>query len=447
MTTPIYDFVKAYAESGTVRGHMPGHKGNNCYKSKAAGSEISAVFPYDITEIKGADALFEADGIIAESERNAAKLFGTYATFYSAGGSTLCIQSMLAVCAKQGDKIIAARNSHKALHSACILLGLSPVWIYPEFGDGSAVSGKITAESVKRLLGENPDAVCVYITSPDYLGAVSDVKAIAEAAHSFGKPLIVDNAHGAHFAFLEENIHPIALGADLCCDSAHKTLPVLTGGAYVHVSSEKYAAKIKEAMALFGSSSPSYLILQSLDLCNKYLAEDFRNELSQTVKRIEKLKKDVSGFVTVTESEPLKLTIYALPSGMTGRELADRLRESSIEPEYADETHVMLMFSPQNTESDFERVKNTLCNMIMPRIRLMPLSFSISPLKKAMEMRAAFFSETETVKTEDALGRICARTETICPPCVPAAACGEVFDENAIKILKMYSISEVNVVK
>ena len=447
MTTPIYDFVKAYAESGTVRGHMPGHKGNDCYKSKAAGSEISAVFPYDITEIKGADALFEADGIIAESERNAAELFGTYATFYSAGGSTLCIQSMLAVCAKQGDKIIAARNSHKSLHSACILLGLSPVWIYPEFGDGSAVSGKITAESVKRLLGENPDAVCVYITSPDYLGAVSDVKAIAEAAHSFGKPLIVDNAHGAHFAFLEENIHPIALGADLCCDSAHKTLPVLTGGAYVHVSSEKYAAKIKEAMALFGSSSPSYLILQSLDLCNKYLAEDFRNELSQTVKRIEKLKKYVSGFVTVTESEPLKLTIYALPCGMTGRELADRLRESGIEPEYADETHVMLMFSPQNTESDFECVKNTLCNMIMPRIRLMPPSFSISPLKKAMEMRAAFFSETETVKTEDALGRICARTETICPPCVPAAACGEVFDENAIKILKMYSISEVNVVK
>ena len=165
------------------------------------------------------------------------------------------------------------------------------------------------------------------------------------------------------------------------------------------------------------------------------------------MKRVEKLKKDVSGFVTVAESEPLKLTVYALPSGMTGRELADRLRESRIEPEYADETHAMLMFSPQNTESDFERVKNALCNMIMPRIRLMPPSFSISPLKKAMEMREAFFSETETVKTEDALGRICARTETICPPCVPAAACGEVFDENTIKILKMYSISEVNVVK
>lgn len=446
MTTPIYDFVKAYAESDSVRGHMPGHKGNNCY-NETAGNEISAVFPYDITEIKGADALFEADGIIAESERNAAKLFGTKVTFYSAGGSTLCIQAMLAVCAKQGEKIIAARNSHKALHSACILLGLSPVWIYPEFEDGSVVSGNVTAESVKKLLKENPDAACVYITSPDYLGAVSDVKAIAEAAHSFGKPLIVDNAHGAHLAFLEENIHPIKLGADLCCDSAHKTLPVLTGGAYVHTSSEKYAAKIKEAMSLFGSSSPSYLILQSLDLCNKYLDGDFRSELAQTVKRVERLKEDIGGAITVVPSEPLKLTIYALPCGMTGRELADRLRESGIEPEYADETHVMLMFSPQNTESDFERVKNALCNMKMPRIRLTPPSFNVLPLQKAMEMREAFFSEAETVDTDDALGRICARTETICPPCVPAAACGEVFDENTIKILKMYSISKVNVVK
>lgn len=442
MTTPIYDFVKAYAESDTVRGHMPGHKGN-----KAAGNGFSAVFPYDITEIKGADSLFEADGIIAESERNAARLFGTFATFYSAGGSTLCIQAMLAVCARQGDKIIAARNSHKALHSACILLGLSPVWIYPEFEDGSAVSGRITAESVKKLLAENPDAACVYITSPDYLGAVSDVKAVAEAAHSFGKPLIVDNAHGAHLAFLEESIHPIALGADMCCDSAHKTLPVLTGGAYVHVSSEKYAAKMKEAMALFGSSSPSYLILQSLDLCNKYLAEDFRTELAQTVKRIEKLKKDIGGAVTVAESEPLKLTIYALPCGMTGRELAERLRDRGIEPEYADDTHVMLMFSPQNKGSELERVKDALCNMKMPRIRLELPRFDMKPPRKAMEMREAFFAETETVKTDDALGRICARTETICPPCVPAAACGEIFDENTIKILKMYSISEVNVVK
>ncbi len=441
MTTPVCDFVKGYAEKNTVRVHMPGHKGNT------AGRYGSAVFPYDITEIKGADVLFEADGIIDESERNAAELFHTSRTFYSAGGSTLCIQAMLAVCAKQGDKVIAARNSHKAFHNSCILLGLSPVWIYPEFKDGSAVSGRINADSIEKLLNENPDAACVYITSPDYLGAIADIKKIADKVHSFGKPLIVDNAHGAYLAFLDESIHPIALGADMCCDSAHKTLPVLTGGAYLHTASEKYAEKIKGAMSLFGSSSPSYLILQSLDMCNKYLAEDFRDELARTVERVNRLKKELGGLYTIEESEPLKISIYALRCGMTGWELADRLREADIEPEYADETHIMMMFSPQNDEDDFERIKKALLNMKMPKIRLMPPQFELKPPKKAMGMREAFFSESEIVKTEDALGRICAKTETICPPCVPAAACGEIFDENIIKILKMYSISEVNVVK
>lgn len=441
MTTPICDFVKSYAEKNTVRVHMPGHKGN------AAGKYGSAVFPYDITEIKGADVLFEADGIISESEKNAAELFQTCRTFYSAGGSTLCIQAMLTACAKQGDKIIAARNSHKALHNSCILLGLSPVWIYPEFKGGSAVSGRITAESTEKLLRENPDAACVYITSPDYLGAIADIKKIVDMVHSFGKPLIVDNAHGAYLAFLKNNIHPIALGADMCCDSAHKTLPVLTGGAYLHTASEKYAEKIKGAMSLFGSSSPSYLILQSLDMCNKYLAEDFRDELAMTVERVNRLKTELGGLYAIEQSEPLKISIYALRCGMTGWELAERLREADIEPEYADETHIMMMFSPQNSENDFERVKKALINMKMPKIRIMPPQFELKSPQKAMEMREAFFAEYETVKTEEALGRVCAKTETICPPCVPAAACGEVFDENIIKILKMYSISEVNVVK
>lgn len=440
MTTPIYDFVKKYCKSGIVRAHMPGHKG------KTADNEISAVFPFDITEIMGADSLFEADGIIAESEENAAKLFGTSKTVYSAGGSTLCIEAMLAVCAKSGDKIIAARNSHKSFYSACILLGLSPVWIYPEYENHSVIGGRISPESVERLLYENPDAACVYVTSPDYLGVCADIKAIARITHSFGKPLIVDNAHGAHLAFLEEDIHPIHLGADICCDSAHKTLPVLTGGAYLHTSREEHAGKLKEAMALFGSSSPSYLILQSLDICNKYLGGEYRSDLAKAVERVKALKSELSGF-HIENSEPLRLVIYALPCGMTGTELAGRLRERGVEPEYSDLTHVVMMFSPQNTESDFDRVKNALRAMPMPRIYIRPPELALAPPEKAMEMREAYFCASEKVKVQDAVGRICAKPEYICPPCVPAAAPGEIFDENIIKILKMYSISDVNVVK
>lgn len=441
MKTPVYDFVKAYAEKGAVRAHMPGHKG------KCGEDEISKVYPYDITEIAGADALFEAEGIIAESEKNAAALFGTYRTFYSAGGSTLCIQAMLAAVCKKGEKVVAARNSHKAFLNSCILLDLEPVWVYPEFADGSVIAGEITPEAVAQGIEKAEKPACVYITSPDYLGNIADIKAIAEVCHSFGVPLLVDNAHGAHLAFLDESIHPIRLGADMCCDSAHKTLPVLTGGAYLHAGNPKYADRVKDAMSLFGSSSPSYLIMQSLDLCNKYLAENFRSELKETCGRVENLKERLSEAYCVCSSEPLKLVLYTLPNGRTGNETADYLRSCGIEPEYSDMTHVMMMFSPQNSEADFERVYEALSSMPMPRIRLEPPDFKLYPLERAMSPSQAWSAESEVISVDECEGRICAKSRTVCPPCVPVAAGGEVFDGNSIKILKMYSISEVNVVK
>ena len=441
MNTPISDFVREYAEKNMVRAHMPGHKG------MVGGDSISVVYPYDITEICGADALFEAKGIIAESEKKASELFGTAGTFYSAGGSTLCIQAMLAAVCRRGGSIAAARNSHKALINSCILLGIDVEWIYPEFEKGSVISGRITPESVKKVLSSGEKFDCVYITSPDYLGVVADIKGISEVCREFDVPLLVDNAHGAHLAFLEKSLHPIHLGADICCDSAHKTLPVLTGGAYLHTASEKYNKLIKEAMSLFGSSSPSYLILQSLDLCNKYLAESFRDDLKRTVERVEALKERLKEGYTICSSEPLKLTVYAYPSGRNGRGISEYLRFRGIEAEYADETHVMLMFSPFTPEKDFDRVEEAFLTMPQPRILLTPPDFSVLPLEKAMSPREAYFSPYERVEVDNALGRICARSETVCPPCVPAAVSGEVFDENSIKILKMYSISEVNVLK
>jgi arginine/lysine/ornithine decarboxylase len=439
--TPIYDFVNSYVKKDTVRAHMPGHKGT------VGEDAVSAVYPYDITEIYGADALFEADGIIAESEKNASALFCTDGTFYSAGGSTLCIQAMLASVCTIGSKVAAARNSHKAFLNSCILLDLDPVWIFPEFENGSVIGGKITAENVKKVLETNSDVSCVYVTSPDYLGNIADIEEIAKVCHSFHKPLLVDNAHGAHLAFLNPSLHPIKLGADMCCDSAHKTLPVLTGGAYLHTASPKYTGKIKEAMSLFGSSSPSYLILQSLDLCNKYLAEDFPRELAEAVTRVNALKEKLGGVYHICDSEPLKLTLYTLPCGKTGFETAEYLRGNGIEPEYADYTHVMLMFSPKNRERDFERIYTALSEMKMPRIAMPLPEFELLPLEKAMSPRQAYFSPCETVRTENAEGRICAKSRTVCPPCVPVAAGGEIFDKNSIKILKMYSISEVNVLE
>lgn len=443
MNTPIYDFVNRYANSGTVRAHMPGHKGRS-----PAGCGFGEAFPYDITEIKGADSLYEAGGIIAESEKNAASLFGTAATFYSAGGSTLCIQAMLTAVCGSGKAFICGRNAHRSVMNSCVLLDLEPCWLYPDYEDGSVVSGKITAASVEKAIERYRDKnpACVFITSPDYLGRLAPVAEIAEVCHRHGLPLLVDNAHGAYLAFLEENLHPIALGADMCCDSAHKTLPVLTGGAYLHVRDEKFVPELRRDMALFGSTSPSYLIMESLDLCNKYLAEDFRAELAETVKLVSDFKERFA-HLAVPDTEPLKVSFYSYPCGLRGYELAEQLRRNGVEVEYADETHAVLMFSASSTAEDFSKVAYAAERLMCPRILLRPPQFSVPEAERAMSPREAFFAPRETVAVEDAVGRISAESVSVCPPCIPIAAAGEVIDENIIKILKIYSIFHVNVVQ
>ncbi len=442
MNTPVYDFLEQYKQSGVVRGHMPGHKG----RGLPCGFE--AAFPYDITEIKGADVLFEAEGIIAESEKNASELFGTAATFYSAGGSTLCIQAMLAAVCGEGRAFICARNAHRSAMNSAVLLNLEPCWFYPEYEDSSVVSGKITAAAVEaaisRYAEKNP--ACVYITSPDYLGRLAPVREIAEVCHRHGMPLVVDNAHGAYLAFLDESLHPIAQGADMCCDSAHKTLPVLTGGAYLHVGNKKYAPEIKRFMSLFGSTSPSYLIMASLDLCNGYLAEKFRGELAETVCRVKSFRGKFV-HLCADDIEPMKITFYPISSGLTGYHLAEQLRANGIEAEYADETHTVLMLSASSTAEDFARLEQVCERLMCPRILLRPPHFELTEPKRAMLPREAFFAEKERVETENSCGRIAAEGVTVCPPCVPVVAAGEIIDENVMKILKMYSILNVNVVK
>ena len=249
MNAPIHEFVRRYIESGAARLHVPGHKGVGPLGCEA----------WDITEIAGADALYEADGIIAESERNASALFGSGATFYSAEGSSLCIRAMLHLALTHRPAsaarpvALAARNAHKAFLYAAALCDFDVQWLWPE-AETSLCACPVSPEALSRTLDamkEKP--FCVYVTSPDYLGGMQDIRALADVCHARGVPLIVDNAHGAYLKFLPESLHPLDLGADLCCDSAHKTLPVLTGGAYLHISRNADPALIaaaKDALAL-----------------------------------------------------------------------------------------------------------------------------------------------------------------------------------------------------
>ena len=441
MKTPIVDFLRRYREGDFARFHMPGHKGRS-----ALGCE-----GWDITEIAGADSLYEASGIIAESEENAAALFGTRRTCFSTEGSSQCLKAMLYLAlqnrrAGTPPVIVAARNVHKAFLHAAALLDFEVRWLFPA-ESRSLCSCPISAEALERCLAslDFPPAA-VYLTSPDYLGGMADIAALAEVAHRHGTFLAVDNAHGAYLRFLTPSQHPMDLGADLCCDSAHKTLPVLTGGAYLHIShrlGEMAAAQAKNALALFGSTSPSYLTLASLDLCNAALAGELPRRMHRMAERLAEVRASLRerGW-TVLESDPLRLTIHAAGKG---RALANTLRANRIECEYADEDFLVLMLTAENREEELQRLLSALGTADAPaeESEALPLARG----KRAMSIREAFFRPHETVSAPASLGRICAAPTVSCPPAIPIVVSGEVIGEDALQLFRRYGVETVDVVK
>ena len=467
MTTPIVDFVRRYAQSGTSRLHMPGHKGQS----------LLGFEPWDITEIKGADELYGADGIIAQSEANATRLFGTVHTYYSTEGSSQCIRAMLclalqaAPAAGQRPVLLAARNAHKALLYAAALLDFDIQWLWPAPQDAGALcscpvsAAKLTG-GLQDLAQQGKRPFGVYITSPDYLGGVQDIAALTEVCKDFGVPLLVDNAHGAYLRFLpQDGQHPITLGAAMCCDSGHKTLPVVTGGAYLHLGKNapvQDEAAVRNALALFGSTSPSYLILQSLDKCNQILSEGYPLRLLQCCGHLTRLRRELNeaaaakhcpGLLAL-KSEPLKVTLDAAVLGLSGTELAEKLRAAKIECEYADPRYLVLMFTPDNPPQDFERLTAAVLRIAeelagpvtLPEETAGEFAELERGLHRRCTIRQAVFAPQEQLPAEQAVGRICAMPTVSCPPAIPIVVSGEQITPAAAAWMKRYHVEEVSVI-
>jgi len=445
MNTPICDFVKHYAGSGALRAHMPGHKGE-----KLLGMEH-----LDITEIGGADSLYEAEGIIRESEKNAGRLFGCK-TCYSTEGSSQCIRAMIylaALYAKQQKRrllIAAGRNAHKTFLSAAALTDAEVMWISAK-DQSSYLSCRIQADELDAILSaaeEKPTAV--YLTSPDYLGNMVDIAAISAVCHRHGALLLIDNAHGAYLKFLRPSLHPMDLGADLCCDSAHKTLPVLTGGAYLHIGDHAPGLmhdQAKNALAMFGSTSPSYIIMQSLDAANAYLSNGYEEKLAAFLPAVRAMRERLSkGGYLFCGDEPMKLTISAKEYGYTGIELADRLLEENIVCEFADPDFLVMMVTPETGLEGLARLESALAST--PRREA---SFAGPPefcsCERIMSIREAAFSACEEIEAKRSEGRILAAATVGCPPAVPIVVCGERIDAHAVRCFEYYGIERCTVIK
>ena len=443
MDSPIFDFAKDYDLSGAARMHMPGHKGNGPL----------GVERYDLTEIDGADDLFSPDGIIARSEAQASEIFGAH-TFYSTEGSSLSIRAMLYLleqyAAERGERVrlLAARNAHRSFISGLSLMGIDPIWLRSD--SNSYLSARIDPDMLRKTissLDKPPHAL--YITSPDYLGNMQNIRDIADACHDFGTLLMVDNAHGAYLKFLEKSMHPIDLGADICADSAHKTLPCLGGGGYLHIS--KSAPKIlkdkaKSGLALFGSTSPSYLILESLDLLNGYLKDGIREDIKTATRKVDEVKNKLReiGF-TVVSDEPLKITLLPKSYGYTGKEIAEHLRHDGIYVEFYDDDHLVMM-PPICDGGECDRVIYSLSQIKKKEAIITVPPKTPYPVRK-ISPREALLSHSERVPIESALGRVAAELCISCPPAVPIVVSGEIIDNDVVSLLKYYRFEYISVTK
>ncbi len=427
MSVPLYDALLRHRQLGRASFHTPGHKNN----LEALPQDLLSL---DYTELPDTDSLFEADGAIWEAERLAAKLFGAERTCISAGGCTLCIQAMFRLAAPNGGKVICARTVHRSAVNTMALLDLQPVWAMPE--------------DLVTEIGRNPDAKAVYVTSPNYYGQLLDIPALAGACREHGIPLLVDNAHGTHLMFTEPKLHPLALGASMTACSAHKTLNVLTGGAWLNIADSRFADGAKDAMALFGSTSPNYAIMASLDLARAWL-EVHKGEYKKLQNRaagIKEAAKEHGIGLPGGLTDPTRITLNTGTIGLTGTSAAEIFRGAGAEPEYADARHVVFIATPFNEEADFVRLEDALD--VLPVRDPLPELPALPPLPPVRTtLREALFAPSQAVPLNKAVGKIAAEAACPCPPGVPIVMPGEEVTEEAVDFLRGYGFFTIKVLK
>ena len=429
MDTPFFDKIASLAQR-PGRFHVPGHKG-----AADAIPAFSALLPFDLTEIAGADNLSCPAAELAQSEKNMAKVYGAGASLYSAGGSTSCVQAMLALFVGEGEQVVMGRNCHGSAVRALAFLGAEGEFLLPQ------AQGGISPEEADRAL-ERTGAKALYVTSPDYEGRLCDIPALAAVCRRHGAKLLVDGAHGAHLVLF--GLHPIDLGADAVAESAHKTLPALTPAAVLHLRDKGLAWQGRQALNLFTSTSPAYPVLCSLDWCAGLLqGAELADRYHWAASRMEQARR-LAGPMAMQTGDPCKLTLIPPVAGYSTARAAALLRGEGVEPEMVTETAVVLMATAFNTEADFTALERALGRLPAKEPLPMPCPVYDTP-PRGVSLRRAVLGKKEQLPTADAAGRVAAGIVAPCPPGIPVILPGEVFTQNIRESLIKSGILTVEV--
>lgn len=452
--TPLLDAIRNYVENSHAAFYTPGHKKGRGISQKMLDLLGSQVFKADLTELENLDNLSAPEGVIKEAQELAAAAFGAEDSWFLINGSTGgIIASILATCG-DGEKIILPRNVHKSAISGLILSGAIPVFVQPEYDPNLDIAHSITPDGVADALKKHPDAKAVMMVYPTYYGVCGDVEAIANLTHQYNIPLLVDEAHGPHFAF-HPALPPSALskGADLTVQSIHKVLSSLTQSAILHVQGERIDRdRLSKALQLLQSTSPSYLLLSSLDAARQQMALSGLELMSRTLQLAETARKEISqipklsllelysspGFKNLDRT---RLTAIVSELGLTGFAAEDKLTEQGVLAEFSSAKHLTFIITLGNTQADIEKLVHSFQKLaqehqgetILPHIYTSHVYFGNQTPK--ISPRKAFFAATETLPIKRAVTRICA--ETICPypPGIPVLMPGELITPDALEYL------------
>ena len=445
MSLPINEGISKYISKGRISFSMPGHKGNGVIDGKN-------LFKFDVTELDDTDNLLSPQSYIKESQNKLCNVYGTVSSHYLLGGSTSGIYSMISLVACEGDKIIVDRFCHKSVINAIILRGAVPVYIMPEYNYQFGFTGGILSAEVESAAESNPDAKAVIITSPTYYGTASDIVSIAKTVHKAGMLLLVDEAHGAHFHIADYfPDSAVKCGADMCVQSVHKTMGAFSGGALLHINTDKFASwQIEEVLSMYHTSSPSYAALCVLEAAVLNFAE-LKKRYIPILREIDKCRalvnaeakaywvgEELLGGCAIHSMDKTRIVINFSKLPITGYAVADILRKKyKIEVEMADERNIVCIATAYNSTSDIK----ALAKAVLAITKKMPIKtnktddFKLCSPRIVTNPRKACLSPCETVDMADAVGRI-ART-IVCkyPPGVPLLVPGEEICTDHIRLI------------
>lgn len=434
---PLYDTLKKRADEGALRLHMPGHKG------KAIGdSRLSLACEIDFTELYGTGNLYDGVYPIADAEQLCAKAFGVPQAFFLTGGASMGIFSMLAIARSSTKSILVDRGAHKSVYHAAGLLDFDVHYLMPEYIEPFGIAAPFDVDKIEHELLENTQIGAVIITCPTYYGICSDISKIAALCHEKGVLLLVDEAHGAHFPFIDGVKGAVTLGADMAVCSMHKTLPAL-GQAALLLASDRFPDYIiRRTTSIFGTSSPSYQVMASMDIARDFMEHEGREICKEHIATLRDMRHSIlkrGKFIPINEpnSDPMRLCVMTSCAGISGYRAARILEEEfKIVCEMADERQVLFIITPADTKDELLRLESALLEL---ERYCSDEIFTAAPLRRCATAKysigEAMKKKSYRIPLEDSLGKVAAINLCPYPPGIPVVAVGEVIEEDHLEYL------------